>query len=65
MPMRDKLFHGNAEPTIHELLSDPIAELLRQRDGIVVDDVLATVERAREALRNRRLKRGCCTEAAA
>lgn len=65
MPMRDRLFHGNAEPTIHELLSDPIADLLRRRDGIAVDEVLATVEQAREALRHRRLTRGCCTEAAA
>jgi hypothetical protein len=63
--MHDKLFHGNAEPTIHDLVSDPIAQLLRQRDGIAVADVLATVERAREALRRRRLTRACCTEAAA
>lgn len=63
--MRDKLFRGNAEPTIHELLSDPIAELLRQRDRIGVDDVLATIEHAREALRYRHSTHGCCTEATA
>ena len=65
MPMHNKLFHGNAEPTIHDLLSDPIAHLLRQRDGIAVDDVLATVERAREALKHRRLSRGRPIDAAA
>jgi hypothetical protein len=63
--MHDRLFRGNAEPTIDELLSDPIARLLRQRDGIAVDDVLATVEQAREALRHRRLTHDCCTEVAA
>ncbi|MDE2166225.1 MAG: hypothetical protein KGJ66_07795 [Alphaproteobacteria bacterium] len=63
--MHDKLFHGNAEPTIHDLVNDPIAQLLRQRDGIAVADVLAAVERARETLRHRRLTRACCTEAAA
>lgn len=63
--MSDQLFHGNVEPTIHELVTDPIAQLLRQRDRIAVDDVLATVEHAREALRHRRLTRGCCTETAA
>lgn len=63
--MHDKLFRGNAEPTIHELLTDPIAQLLRQRDGLAIDDVLAAVEQAREALRHGRLARGCCAEAAA
>jgi hypothetical protein len=63
--MHDKLFRGNAEPTIHELLSDPIAQLLRQRDGIAIDDVLAAVAQAREALRQGRLAHSCCTEAAA
>ena len=63
--MADKLFRGNAEPTVNELLTDPIAQLLRQRDGIAIDDVLAIVEQAREALRHRRLTRGCRTEAAA
>lgn len=64
MPMPDRIFHGNAEPTIDELLSDPIAQLLRNRDRIAVDDVHATVERAKAALRHRCLMRGC-TEAAA
>jgi hypothetical protein len=63
--MHDKLFRGNAEPTIHELLTDPIAQLLRQRDRIAIDDVLAAVAQAREALRQGHMTRGCCTEAAA
>jgi hypothetical protein len=63
--MHDKLFRGNTEPTIHELLTDPIAQLLRQRDGIAIEDVLAAVAHAREALREGRMIRGCCTEAAA
>ena len=63
--MPDKLFRGNTEPTIHELLTDPIAQLLRQRDRIAIDDVLAAVAQAREALRLGCMTRGCCTEAAA
>ena len=51
--MHDRLFHGNIEPSIDELLSDPIAQLLRKRDRIEVDDVLVTVERAKAALRHR------------
>lgn len=62
--MQDRLFCGNIEPTIDELLSDPIAHLLRSRDGIAVDDVLAAVERAKTALRRRCMGQRC-TEAAA
>ncbi|MGH6995101.1 MAG: hypothetical protein ACREES_05360 [Stellaceae bacterium] len=59
MPMPNCLFHGNIEPSIDELLRDPIAQLLRNRDRIEVDDVLVTVERAKAALRHRCLTRGC------
>ncbi|MGH7000252.1 MAG: hypothetical protein ACREEA_01950 [Stellaceae bacterium] len=62
--MPDRLFHGNAEPTIDELLSDPIAQLLRNRDGIAVGDVLLTIERAKAAWRHRCLTRGRAEEAA-
>ena len=62
--MPNRLFHGNIEPSIDELLSDPIAQLLRNRDGIAVDDVLVTVERAKAALRHRCLRRGCVEAAA-
>ncbi|HEV2163028.1 MAG TPA: hypothetical protein VGR52_12460 [Stellaceae bacterium] len=57
--MPNRLFHGNIEPSIDELLSDPIAQLLRNRDRIAVDDVLVTVEQAKAALRHRCLTRGC------
>ncbi len=57
--MQDRLFRGNIEPSIDELLSDPIAQLLRKRDRIEVDDVLVTVERAKAALRYRCRTRDC------
>ncbi|MDE1969808.1 MAG: hypothetical protein KGI92_12965 [Alphaproteobacteria bacterium] len=57
--MQDRLFRGNIEPSIDELLSDPIAQLLRKRDRIEVDDVLVTVERAKAALRHRCRTRDC------
>ena len=57
--MPNRLFHGNIEPSIDELLSDPIAQLLRNRDRIEVDDVLVTVEQAKAALRRRRRTPGC------
>ncbi len=63
--MPNRAFRGNIEPTIEDLLTDPIAQLLRKRDGIEIDEVLATVEQAREALRHRRLTRGDVAEAAA
>lgn len=64
MPMPNRLFHGNIEPSIDELLSDPIAQLLRNRDRIAVDDVLVTVERAKAALRHRCRTSGCAEAAA-
>lgn len=57
--MQDRLFRGNIEPSIDELLNDPIAQLLRKRDRIEVDDVLVTVERAKAALRHRCRIRDC------
>jgi len=38
------------EPTITELLSDPIAELLMRCDRITVEDVLAAVQNAQARL---------------
>lgn len=64
MPMPNRLFHGNIEPPIDELLRDPIAQLLRNRDRIAIDDVLVAVERAKAALRRRCLTRGCAGAAA-
>jgi hypothetical protein len=39
----------NEEPTIAELLNDPVAHLLMARDGIQVRDVVAIVERAKDS----------------
>lgn len=64
MPMPNGLFHGNVEPSIDELLSDPIAQLLRNRDRIAIDDVLVMVEQAKAALRHR-CRTPDCAEAAA
>ncbi|GEM_PF-2682906 len=63
--MPDRVFRDNAEPSIDELLSDPIAELLRRRDRIAIDDVLAAVDRAKTGLRRRRLRCGCTADAVA
>jgi hypothetical protein len=38
------------EPTLDELLSDPIVELLMRRDRISRQDVLRAVQRARRRL---------------
>lgn len=57
--MPNRLFHGNIEPSIDELLSDPIAQLLRNRDRIEVDDVWLTIEQAKAALRHRCRTHGC------
>lgn len=56
--MPNGLFHGNIEPSIDELLSDPIAQLLRNRDRIAVGDVLVTVAQAKAALLDKGLPRG-------
>jgi len=43
----------NAEPTVEELLDDPIAHLLMARDGIEPEQVWAYVNDARRKLRDR------------
>jgi len=50
MPLT-KLYLGNIEPSIDELLNDDIARLLRVRDRLHVDNVLRIIERARDARR--------------
>jgi hypothetical protein len=37
--MRITCYLGNQEATIEELLNDPIAELLRRRDGLTLEQV--------------------------
>src|SRR5208282_4657982 len=34
VPMRNSIFSANDEPTVEELLADPIASLLMARDGV-------------------------------
>lgn len=48
--MRHALYCGNEEPTVGELLNDPIASLLRARDRLRIDDVLDAVENAKRSL---------------
>ena len=46
-------FSKNCEPTIGELLDDPIVGLLMARDGVQVSDVFELTENAKAALRLR------------
>jgi hypothetical protein len=55
---------ANGEPTIEELVEDPIAHFLRRRDGIGKEDVWTVVEQARAALRRQKAARECAEEAA-
>ncbi len=48
--MRNNLYSGNAEPPVQELLEDPIAALLRERDGLHLDEVRHVVERVKHRL---------------
>jgi hypothetical protein len=43
-------FCKNCEPTIDELLKDPIAGLLMARDGVQVADVVALAENVKATL---------------
>ena len=45
----------NSEPTLEEMLDDPIVELLMRRDNVCADDVRRIVHEAREACRRRGL----------
>ncbi len=51
--MRDPIFSANKEPTVEELLADPIASLLLARDGVQPREVLAIIEQVRTVLRQR------------
>jgi hypothetical protein len=44
--MRELWSEAGEEPTIGELLNDPIAKLLRRRDGLQEEDVWLAVEQA-------------------
>lgn len=45
--MVDQLFSENREPSIDELLTDEIAQLLRAADGLSLAEVLREVEVAK------------------
>lgn len=55
--MRNKLYSGNAEPSVEELLDDPIAALLRARDGLHLDEVRHVVERVKRRLAERNARK--------
>jgi len=44
-------FSGNEEPSLDELLSDPVTEAVMARDGLSRDDVRNAIQRARAGLR--------------
>jgi hypothetical protein len=44
------VYLGNREPTLHEILDDPVARLLMASDGLQVEEVLADVDAARRRL---------------
>ena len=46
---------GNDEPAIEELLTDPIAVLLRRRDGLSLEDVCRCIA---DAMARTRFRRG-------
>jgi hypothetical protein len=52
--MRHSIYVKNTEPTVDELLADPITHQLMSRDGVETGEVLAVVERAKESIRRNR-----------
>lgn len=44
------MFHGNSEPTIAELLGDPIVRLVLARDGLRVEAVWDCLQDAKRRL---------------
>jgi len=47
------MYLRNAEPTVEELLNDPIARLLMRRDGLQPEQVWTCINGARGKLRDR------------
>jgi len=50
------MYRDNAEPSVEELLNDPIAHLLMEHDGLQPEYVWACIESARWKLRDRRAR---------
>ncbi len=65
VPMRNPIFSANDEPTVQELLADPIASLLMARDRVQSHEVLAIIDRVRTALCQRPLEATGVSQAAA
>ena len=51
--MTNRLYTGNREPTVDELLNDEIVGLLMRCDGIRLTDVRQIVEETKATLRSR------------
>jgi hypothetical protein len=51
--MEQKLYVGNAEPALSEILKDPIIRLVMLRDGVLAEDLDKIVARARDYLQGR------------
>jgi hypothetical protein len=43
----------DGEPTIHELLNDPVIEAIMARDGVVREDLILLIEEVRVRLERR------------
>ena len=48
--MVNRVYTGNCEPSVDELLDDEIARLLMRRDGIQLTDVRQIVEETKAAI---------------
>ena len=54
MPNNYRWSTQGIEPDLHDLLADPIVQLVLRRDGLVVSDVWVAVSEARSRLRRLR-----------
>ena len=61
VPRKDPWAHAGIEPTIAELLSDPIADALMRVDGVKAVDVLTLVQRISIYLNDANLAPGSST----
>ena len=51
--MEQKLYVGNAEPALSEVLTDPIIRLVMLRDGVLAEELDKIVAQARIYLQGR------------
>ncbi|HXS42545.1 MAG TPA: hypothetical protein VN766_20280 [Stellaceae bacterium] len=51
--MEQKLYVGNAEPALSDILNDPIVRLVMLRDGVRAEDLDKLVAQARDYLLTR------------